>query len=74
MLFSSNSKEAKRELEPVAAAGNENGGFREKVSDFSLDLRQIRPLAVFGQEGELLYAERASRRCRICEFLTNAER
>ena len=26
----------------------ENGGFREKVSDFSLDLRQIRPLAVFG--------------------------
>ena len=22
--------------------------FREKVSDFSLDLRQIRPLAVFG--------------------------
>ena len=26
---------------------NENGGFREKVSDFSLDLRQIRPLAVF---------------------------
>ena len=25
----------------------ENGGFREKVSDFSLDLRQIRPLAVF---------------------------
>ena len=27
---------------------NENGGFREKVSDFSLDLRQIRPSAVFG--------------------------
>ena len=26
----------------------ENGGFREKVSDFSLDLRQIRPSAVFG--------------------------
>ena len=26
---------------------NENGGFREKVSDFSLDLQQIRPLAVF---------------------------
>ena len=26
---------------------NENGGFRE-VSDFSLDLRQIRPSAVFG--------------------------
>ena len=25
-----------------------NGGFREKVSDFSLDLRQIRPSAVFG--------------------------
>ena len=36
----------KRELgerDPVA----ENGGFREKVSDFSLDLRQIRPSAVF---------------------------
>ena len=26
---------------------NENGGFREKVSDFSLDLRQIRLSAVF---------------------------
>ena len=26
----------------------ENGGFREKVSDFSLDLRQIRPSIVFG--------------------------
>ena len=26
----------------------ENGGFREKVSDFSLDLRQIRLSAVFG--------------------------
>ena len=26
----------------------ENGGFRENVSDFSLDLRQIRPSAVFG--------------------------
>ena len=26
----------------------ENGGFREKVSDFSLDLRQIRPSAIFG--------------------------
>ena len=25
----------------------ENGGFREKVSDFSLDLRQIRPSAIF---------------------------
>ena len=48
VLFSSNSKEAKRELEPVVAAGNQNGGFREKVSDFSLDLRQIRPSAVFG--------------------------
>ena len=48
MLFSSNSKEEKRELEPVAAVGNENGGSREKVSGFSLDLRQIRPLAVFG--------------------------
>ena len=27
----------------------ENGGFREKVSDFSLDLRQIRPSTVFGR-------------------------
>ena len=27
----------------------ENGGFREKVSDFSLDLQQIRPSAVFGR-------------------------
>ena len=26
----------------------ENGGVREKVSTFSLDLRQIHPLAVFG--------------------------
>ena len=26
----------------------ENGSFREKVSDFSIDLRQIRPSAVFG--------------------------
>ena len=31
---------------PVAVVA-ENGGFRE-VSDFSLDLRQIRPSAVFG--------------------------
>ena len=27
-----------------------------------------------GQEGELLYAERASRGYRICEFLKNSER
>ena len=27
-----------------------------------------------GQEGELLYAGRASRGYRICEFLTNSER
>ena len=27
-----------------------------------------------GQEGELIYAERASRGYRICEFLTNSER
>ena len=26
----------------------ENGGFREKVSDFSLDLYAIQPSAVFG--------------------------
>ena len=31
---------------PVAAVAK-NGGYREKVSDFSLDLRQIRPSAVF---------------------------
>ena len=29
-----------------------NGVFREKVSDFSLDLRQIRPSAVFGTRRE----------------------
>ena len=39
--------------------------FREKVSDFSLDLRHIRPSGSSGQEGELLYAERASRGYRI---------
>ena len=43
----------------------ENGGFREKVSDFSLDLRQIRPWQSSRQEGELLYVERASRGYRI---------
>ena len=32
----------------VAYSEVDNGGFREKVSDFSLDLRQIRPSAVFG--------------------------
>ena len=33
---------------PVAAYSEvDNGGFREKVSDFSLDLRQIRPSVVF---------------------------
>ena len=32
------------ERDPVA----KNGGFRENVSNFSLDLRQIRPSAVFG--------------------------
>ena len=26
---------------------NENGGFRERVSDFSLEIRAIRPSAVF---------------------------
>ena len=31
---------------------NENGGFREKVLDLSLDLRQIRPSAVFGTRRE----------------------
>ena len=30
----------------------DNGGFREKVSDFSLDLRQIRPSVVFGTRRE----------------------
>ena len=37
-------REWKGEIDPMA----ENGGFREKVSDFSLDLRQIRPSTVFG--------------------------
>ena len=33
----------------AAAVGkNENGGFRERVSDFSLEIRAIRPSAVFG--------------------------
>ena len=27
---------------------NENGGFRERVSDFSLEIRAIRPSVVFG--------------------------
>ena len=27
---------------------NENGGFRERVSDFSLEIRVIRPSAAFG--------------------------
>ena len=36
--------ELNKKIDPVA----ENGGFREKVSDFSLDLRQIRSSAVFG--------------------------
>ena len=31
---------------------NENSAFKEKVSDFSLDLRQIRPSAVFGTRRE----------------------
>ena len=49
MLIFSNSKEAKkRELKTSSCCRNENGGFREKVFDISLDLRQIRPLAVFG--------------------------
>ena len=33
--------------EPVAAAGNENGGSRERVSDFSLEIHKIQPSAVF---------------------------
>ena len=44
-------KGKKRELKGRRSSSycrNENGGFREKVSDFSLDLRQIRPSAVFG--------------------------
>ena len=41
-------QKAKREMEKKIDPVAENGGFREKVSDFSLDLRQIRPLAVFG--------------------------
>ena len=32
----------------VVVGKNENGGFRERVSDFSLKIRAIRPSAVFG--------------------------
>ena len=48
VLIFSNSKEAKRGWKQGRSSKNENGCFREKVSDFSLDLRQIRPSAVFG--------------------------
>ena len=40
-------KARKHEGGGVAYREVDNGGFREKVSDFSLDLRQIRPSAVF---------------------------
>ena len=32
----------------VAVGKNENGGFRERVSDLSLEIRAIRSSAVFG--------------------------
>ena len=36
-------------------------GFRERESNFSLKYHAIRSSTVFGQEGKLLYARRASR-------------
>ena len=41
-------KARKREGGGEAYSEVDNGGFREKVSDFSLDLRQIQPSSVFG--------------------------
>ena len=55
MIVFSIQKEKKRELKGRRSSScykNENGGFREKVSDFSLDLRQIRPSTVFGSRRE----------------------
>ena len=42
----------------VAAEKENNGGFRERRTSFSLESWEIRPS---GQEGKLLYVERASR-------------
>ena len=52
MFFFSNSKRLKREIkgEGCGSCGrNENGGYRERerVSDFSLEIRAIRPSVVF---------------------------
>ena len=59
MLISHNSKSKKREIKRGGGGGgggdavavgkkNENGGFRERVSDFSLEIRAIQLSAVFG--------------------------
>ena len=52
MLICHNSKSQKREIkrggDAVAVGKNENGGFRERVSYFSLEIWAIRPSTVFG--------------------------
>ena len=52
MFVSHNSKRQKRELknqgEAVAGETKKNGGFRERRTSFSLEIRAIRPSAVFG--------------------------
>ena len=49
---------------------NENGvGFRERRSSFSLEIRAIRPLAVFGPRRKTFCAEQATRGLRIRKFL-----
>ena len=51
MFFFLNSKRPKREIkgEGCSSCGrNKNGGSRERVSDFSLEIRAIRPSIVFG--------------------------
>ena len=44
--------------------------FRERVSDFSLEYREIRPSAVFGgREGKTFYAGQVTHGLRDREFL-----
>ena len=67
-------KEQKREMGELEMQWPKMVVFREKVSNFSLDLRQIQPSAVFGSRRKTFYAEQATRGLRFCEFLTNSER
>ena len=53
---------------------NGNGGFREKVSDFSLDLQQIRPSAVFETRGETALRGESSRGYQIYGVSSNFKR